>query len=57
MVLSLWENIGNFFTNMGEAIKNFFLTYGSNPFLWVGIIVVGLVIFELTYQALKTKGE
>ena len=55
--MTIWERIGEWFSNVGEGIKDFFITYGSNPFLWLGIVILGLVIFELTHQALKTKGE
>lgn len=37
---------------IGNNIKNFFLENSHNPFLWIGIILVGLLIFELVYKSL-----
>ncbi|MEG2322503.1 MAG: hypothetical protein RSB71_03380 [Bacilli bacterium] len=51
-MLSIWSNIKDFF----EGIKEWFMANSSNPFLWVGIIIIGLLIFEFTYQALH-KGD
>ena len=52
-MLSIWANIGNFFVQLGEDIKNFFIEHGRNPFLWIAIILVGLLIFEYVYKALN----
>lgn len=48
MYLSIWESIQNF---LGD-VKEFFVQNSHNPFLWVGIILIGLIIFELTFRAL-----
>lgn len=57
MILTVFESIGEWFQKVGDHVKDFFLEYGGNPFLWVGIILVGILIFELTYQALnRNKG-
>ena len=37
----------------GASIKDFVLANSRNPFLWVGIILLGLLVFELTYKALN----
>ena len=52
MLLSIWTEIGDFFVELGEDIKDFFLEHSRNPFLWIAIIVVGMIIFELVYKAL-----
>lgn len=45
---------------LGEAFKplfDFFYTYRSNPLLWIGILVIGLLIFKVTYDILdKNNG-
>ena len=52
MLLSIWTEIGDFFVELGNDIKDFFLEHSRNPFLWIAIIVVGMIIFELVYKAL-----
>ena len=55
--MTIFERVGEWFSGIGESIQQFFITHGGNPFLWVGIILLGLVVFELTHRALKTRGE
>lgn len=52
MLLSIWTEIGDFFVELGNDIKDFFLENSRNPFLWVGIIIVGLLVFEYVYRTL-----
>lgn len=52
MFLSIWTDIGNFFVELGNDIKDFFIENSRNPLLWIAIIVVGLLIFEFVYKAL-----
>ncbi len=52
MFLSIWNDIGNFFVELANDIRDFFVENSRNPFLWVGIIIVGLLIFETVYKAL-----
>lgn len=35
-----------------ESIKNWMLEHGDNPFLWIGIFLIALMIFWFTYDAL-----
>ena len=56
-MLELIERIGTWLQGIGDSIRDFFIQYGGNPFIWVAIIVGGLVIFELVHQALKGRGE
>jgi len=49
MTLGIWQNIENFFGN----IKEFFIEHGNNPLLWLGIFLLGLLVFELVFQALN----
>ena len=41
-----------FFVELANDIRDFFVENSRNPFLWVGIIIVGLLIFETVYKAL-----
>lgn len=52
MILSIWTQIGDFFTDLAKNIKDFFVENSRNPFLWVGIIIIGLLIFEYVYKSL-----
>ena len=52
MLLSIWTEIGDFVVELGNDIKDFFLEHTRNPFLWIAIIVVGLLIFEFVYRSL-----
>lgn len=54
-MLSIWTNIGSEITDFTEKVKDFLIENERNPFLWVGIIIVALIIFELVYNALKDK--
>ena len=44
--------MGNWFSDVTTPVRNFFIEHARNPFLWVGIILIGLIVFELTYKAL-----
>lgn len=48
MYLSIWESFMNF---LGD-VKEFFIENSRNPFLWVSIILLGLLVFELTFRSL-----
>ena len=51
MYLSLGSKITEFFNN----VKDFFLEHSRNPFLWVSIILLFLLVFEFVYNTLKDK--
>lgn len=36
-------------------VKEWFLENGSNPFVWVGIILVGLLLFEIIFKSLNER--
>ena len=55
-MLNIFTDISTWFDEVSEPIRNFFVENARNPFLWVGIIVVGLFVFEMTYKALN-KGR
>lgn len=42
----------NWFNEVTEPVRNFLIDNSRNPFLWVGIILVGLIVFEIVYKLL-----
>lgn len=52
MWTNLWNNINNWFNDITKSFKDFFIENSRNPFLWVGIILIGLLIFEWVYKSL-----
>ena len=52
MFLSIWTDIENWFGEITRDIKDFFVEHSRNPFLWIIIILIGLLIFESVYRAL-----
>lgn len=71
MYLSIWTDIGEWFSDLfrkigkffepmvtwfnetTEPVKEFFIDNGHNPILWIGIILVGLFLFEIVFKALN----
>lgn len=53
MVLSIWSNIIDKLTEIANNVKDFFLENSRNPFLWVIIIIIVLVIFEYVFKSLN----
>lgn len=52
MILSIWTNIGDKLNEWASNIKDFFIEQSRNPFLWVIIIIITLVVFEYVYKKL-----
>jgi len=52
-MLSIWTDIGDAITDFANSVKDFFVDNSRNPFLWVGIIIVGLFIFEMVFKTLN----
>jgi len=52
MFLSVWTNISDWFVDFFDKAKDFLLDNSRNPILWVGLVILGLLIFEFTYKAL-----
>lgn len=48
MLLTIMDTLNKW----NESVKGFFLEYGDNPLLWIGLFGLGLLIFFLTYSAL-----
>jgi len=50
-----FEPMTNWFNEVTEPVKNFILDNTRNPIFWIAIILIGLIVFELTYKALSKK--
>lgn len=48
-----FENIINWFGDIFKPVSDFFYTYRNSPFLWIGLLLIGLLISKLTYDALN----
>lgn len=48
MILGILESL----EKSSKDIQNFLINEGRNPILWIGLFVLGLVVFFLTYSAL-----
>ena len=48
MILGILENL----EKVSENIQNFLINEGRNPVIWIGLFILGLVVFFLTYNAL-----
>ena len=51
MMLSLWDSINK----VAENFKEWIIKNGTNPFLWIGLFLLGLLIFAITYKALQKE--
>lgn len=36
-----------------QPFKNFVIKNHANPFFWTGLVILGLIVFGLTYNALQ----
>ena len=45
------------FEKLGDGFKNFLIDADRNPVVWIGLFLLGLVIFFLTYNALHKDYE
>lgn len=52
MMLGIWADLNEKFNEITAEFRDFIVENTRNPFLWVGIIVLGLLVFEFTYKAL-----
>ena len=48
MILGILESLEKSTKN----IQDFLISEGRNPFIWIGLFILGLVVFFLTYSAL-----
>lgn len=50
---TIFEPITNWFYEITGPVRDFLIANSRNPFLWVGLIVLGLFVFEFTFRALN----
>lgn len=48
---NIWESL----EKASEEVKNWIIAHQSNPLLWVGLFLLGLVVFFVTYNALQRE--
>ena len=49
MFLSIWSAMND----AAEEFKQWIFDHYNNPLLWVGLIVIGLAVFTMTYNTLN----
>ena len=53
MVLSIVDKVVDFMTPIMENFKEWIIDNSMNPILYIGLFVLGLLIFLVTYRALS----
>lgn len=48
MVLSIIDTLNEWV----KPVEDFILKHGTNPFLWLGLFLTGVLIFSIVYGAL-----
>lgn len=48
MILSIIDTLNKWV----QPVEDFFLEHGSNPLLWLGLFLAGVLIFSIVYGAL-----
>lgn len=48
-----FNNIISWIEEVFKPVSDFLYTYRNSPFLWIGLLLVGLLISKLTYDALN----
>jgi hypothetical protein len=48
---SIWKTL----EEAAESSKNWIIAHQSNPLLWIGLFLGGLLIFSLVYNALQKE--
>lgn len=49
------ENMLNSIEDVTNKFQDWIIENQSNPILWIGLLVVGLAVFFLTYNALQKE--
>lgn len=49
MILNVFESV----SKVANNVKEWMIANGNNPFLWVGLFMLGLAVFAFTYRALN----
>ena len=53
MILSIWTNIWDKLNEWAANFKEFIIENSRNPFMWVIIIIIALIIFEFVFKKLS----
>lgn len=49
------DNIWNGMVEVSDSFREWILENSNNPLLWVGLFMLGLIIFFVTYNALQKE--
>lgn len=52
-MVEFFDKIIKWLEDAFKPVSDFFYTYRNSPFLWIGLLLVGLLITKLTYDALN----
>lgn len=55
-MIDFFKNIANFIYTQFKPIGDFFYQNRNNPFLWISLVLFGIIMSKLTYDAL-TRGR
>lgn len=55
-MIDFFKKIGNFIATQFEPIREFLYQNRNNPFLWISLVLFGIIVSKLTYDAL-TRGR
>ncbi len=48
-ILGLWDTLNNW----SLQFKNFIFDNSDNPLLWIGIVVIGFLLFKVVFNSLN----
>lgn len=48
---NIWESL----VKASDSVKDWIIDHQGNPLLWVGLFLIGLVVFFITYNALQRE--
>ena len=51
MILGVWEKLGE----ISEVAKDWVLAHQSDPAFWIGLVILGLLVFSVTYNELHKE--
>lgn len=49
------EKIWNALQKAADIFKDWIIEHQSNPLLWIGIVLLGMAVFFMTYNALQKE--
>lgn len=51
-IAEFFQPISDWFWEFSEPVREFLLGNGRNPILWIGLVIVGLIVFEILFRVL-----